>query len=56
MLFAHLILDVWFIWGVCVRDDDFSYIVPLIRWWQKTVFMSESAVKTFILKETETLL
>ncbi len=36
---------------VCVSDGDFC---SAIRWRQETVFKSESAVNTFILKETET--
>ncbi len=38
--------------GVCACDSDFSYIIPPL-YGDETVFMSESAVKTFILKETE---
>ncbi len=42
---------------VCVvRDGDFSYIVPPLDRWDETIFMRESAVNTFILKETETML
>ncbi len=47
MLFAHLILDVWFFWGVCVRDDD-------LLDGDKRLFLWVS--QTFILKETETML
>ncbi len=41
---------------VRVRDGDFSYIVlPLDGDKSDCFFMSESALETFILKETETL-
>ncbi len=38
---------------VCVRDGDISYIIPTLDG-DKPLFRSESAVKTFILKETAT--
>ncbi len=38
--------------GNCVRDGDFSYIVPPVDG-DNRLFL---AVRTFILKETETLL
>ncbi len=40
---------------MCVRDGDFSYIVPPLDGEKRLFFMRESAVKTFIVKETETL-
>ncbi len=40
---------------VTIRNVDFSYIIPPLDGDKRLFFMSESVVKTFILKETETM-